>query len=445
MGSFQGDRAEILTKIAEEAHHTGSLPYGQIGSIFTRPWFRRLWVVQEVAMSRSNAVMFYCGDQMIRFELLFTAVDYSNIPNMPPSQRHWFSYLAVPRMLKDAVAFQYEGKPLPVGLTLSAMLATTIWREATDPKDKIFGFYGIAQYLGWPLPEPDYEKPIYQIYTEAARCAIQHDNTLELLESVPGSTHIENLPSWVPDFSQLPSSIFKRSATFAAAGATNLQFYFTESGRRLSLLGRFIDVIDVRGSSLVWGWENTIYKGSMPSPGMVQEAGQTIRQWVHIAQRLPAYLNGEPVSHAFARTLLMDGLRDRNTAQILQLYPEFHSVLTEGDVQLSFANELPHDVLDPEGRKAYMQTATFQAMVEHAIMTNLGRTLVLTAGGMMGTASDLVQLGDIVVIFSGSKVPSILREQGDNFLFLGPAYVHGAMDGELWTDDQSDLHEFSLV
>ena len=38
--------------------------------------------------------------------------------------------------------------------------------------------------------------------------------------------------------------------------------------------------------------------------------------------------------------------------------------------------------------------------------------------------------GDEIVIFSGSKVPIVVRAEGDRYKLLGPCYVHSIMDGE---------------
>lgn len=42
-----------------------------------------------------------------------------------------------------------------------------------------------------------------------------------------------------------------------------------------------------------------------------------------------------------------------------------------------------------------------------------------------------MRTGDIVVVLYGGETPFVLRPRGDEFLLLGPAYVHSIMDGQL--------------
>jgi hypothetical protein len=46
----------------------------------------------------------------------------------------------------------------------------------------------------------------------------------------------------------------------------------------------------------------------------------------------------------------------------------------------------------------------------------------------MGIAPAATEPSDCILF--GSQMPMILREEGDQWLFVGQAYVHGIMDGE---------------
>ena len=50
--------------------------------------------------------------------------------------------------------------------------------------------------------------------------------------------------------------------------------------------------------------------------------------------------------------------------------------------------------------------------------------------GYMGIAPPEVSRGDSVCIFLGTKIPFIVRQEGDHFLLVGEAYVQGLMCGE---------------
>lgn len=65
-----------------------------------------------------------------------------------------------------------------------------------------------------------------------------------------------------------------------------------------------------------------------------------------------------------------------------------------------------------------------------------------------GTAFHMATVGDSIVLLEGAEHPVVLRQKRDKWLFVGPAYVVGIMDGEAWPDDDNglqDLQDFVLL
>jgi hypothetical protein len=63
------------------------------------------------------------------------------------------------------------------------------------------------------------------------------------------------------------------------------------------------------------------------------------------------------------------------------------------------------------------------------------RKFVTTEKGYLGLAPDQVQVGDVVAVLYGGELPMVLRptNKTKEFQFVGDAYVHGIMNGEvLW-------------
>jgi hypothetical protein len=68
----------------------------------------------------------------------------------------------------------------------------------------------------------------------------------------------------------------------------------------------------------------------------------------------------------------------------------------------------------------------------------------ITQQGYIGIGPATMKAGDSVCIYFGARVPHILRPRSDNgYTFIGEAYVHGIMDGELMTEDQ-ESEEFEI-
>ena len=65
------------------------------------------------------------------------------------------------------------------------------------------------------------------------------------------------------------------------------------------------------------------------------------------------------------------------------------------------------------------------------------RTLFTTRHGYMGIGPRWMKRGDSVVIFSGHNAPFVVGEANEYYQLLGPAYIDGMMDGELWDDEKA--------
>ena len=74
-------------------------------------------------------------------------------------------------------------------------------KAATDPKDKVLALHGLLKELDIDVSRPDYAKSVADIYTEITATAIEFDKSFFLLNIVPSDKRREDLPSWVPGFS----------------------------------------------------------------------------------------------------------------------------------------------------------------------------------------------------------------------------------------------------
>jgi hypothetical protein len=84
------------------------------------------------------------------------------------------------------------------------------------------------------------------------------------------------------------------------------------------------------------------------------------------------------------------------------------------------------------------------ATLQHEIFLHTyERTFFTTENGYMGLGPRWSRLGDSIALVAGSKVPFIIRETGQHYTLVGPAYVHGIMQGEAW--DDSHLEPITLV
>lgn len=187
--------------------------------VLSRPWFKRLWVFQEAVLSRVLSVQ--CGYRRIAWD------DFSK--TVVQSKRHHDRYGFSTRDdgKKDIVRdisrarCQYlqkrglhESHPscqLSVAtrnlcmLNILRLLHKGRFLEASDARDKIFGFMGIAEGIDSNDPRfrIDYRLDTHSLYTQFARNMIEATDSLDILSyasfSAPGRpiANIET-PSWAP-------------------------------------------------------------------------------------------------------------------------------------------------------------------------------------------------------------------------------------------------------
>lgn len=296
----------------KEVYATAEIPYVSLeewtalATLFLRPYLRRLWVIQENILS--DTCLGYCG----KFEVPWRAF-------CTVAQQIYFRQLVLGRVTSTefidinspVVAIESEivhltqwkdrlqngdQASMPKTLSLENLLFETWTFRATDPRDKIFGLYGLLLKAG-PVPwKPDYSKSVAQVYAEATKEIIQNANELRMLSAVlDHSLHnIPDLPSWVPDYSVPFCNMM--CANYNAAGTLPQQTIQPSSWNELKVSGVKIDTVLQTGNT---------------TSGPKQMSMFFDARWFELALLLPhPYHNGQTRTEALWRTLCADHKKD---------------------------------------------------------------------------------------------------------------------------------------
>jgi hypothetical protein len=77
------------------------------------------------------------------------------------------------------------------------------------------------------------------------------------------------------------------------------------------------------------------------------------------------------------------------------------------------------------------------AYIQHEFFLNTyHRTFFITRDGYMGICPRWARSSDSVALLAGLNTPFIVREAGEHYSLIGPAYVEGIMLGERWNDNE---------
>jgi len=394
--------------------------------ILRRPWWWRMWVIQEVAVAKSLVVI--CNGHHFSWErLLYTAqwislfgMDVMNAPEEEVEENPFLPNITFKALYRWKLE---HGEPIPIlGLLENASSCL-----ASNPRDMIFSVLGLASDIE-ALPDVNsehklvcsYERSVQEVYTDFAKVHIHTHNSLDVITfSRNYNGRIAGWPSWVPDWSTLrKSSCFSlnkpplRSAArlaidnsyvYQASGGRHPEFEFLQ-GDTLRVSGIRVDTVTQVGEP---------YFDPSP-PG--EKFMRTIGDWQTIAfgegdrRALDSYLGTEQTQwEAFDRTITADvnlaGERSQRHERFLCLHSE--RLVTQDQ----------RDRWNKAMRAVYLRIQR--------------RLFFTTPGGRFGLGPWDTKAGDIVFVLLGCNVPVILRQDGDRWVFVGEAFVLGIMDGEM--------------
>ncbi|KAJ6440201.1 ankyrin and HET domain-containingprotein [Purpureocillium lavendulum] len=233
---FEGSEIEPFSGKAKDKYAEAGVPYISrrewiaLASLFQRQWFRRAWIVQEAILPR--ALLMYTGT---------TLVPWRNLGQVAEAIRHMEAKLgthlstgfiprqdaAVPvnwnmaevskwrRFKSYATEEKDTAQEYRDFFTLRHLLSNFLTFLASDPRDKVFAYYGLLNLFASERRKVDYHMPLSSIYTIATRELIASEGNLAALSlCVYQQQRQPGLPSWVPDFGLGASNAI--STNFAA-------------------------------------------------------------------------------------------------------------------------------------------------------------------------------------------------------------------------------------
>ena len=403
--------------------------------LMERPWWRRVWVIQEVAAARGQ-VWVGCGSSWLRWEtFLGAALAIEHYKDHPFFQRltylgegtKWISDKTNLRMRDDGRMDSWGG--------LLNILYMTESYAATDPRDKVFALLGFTPSLSERI-NPDYRKPVEEIFENLVRDSIRDSGCLMMILFGKKPTRLQ-LPSWVPDFSiDLPRDCYNVSCPMGFFGADGNSWHTL--GVRSA--GCLLNPDDKRGELTVTGF---VYDKPLVL-GSIARADQKDRQWkfFKIITEYTALVDDTDSTHfphlagshrkeCFWQTLIWNANEERYPAPAK--FGTYFTELMESNEILVDLNRPPHVVEEterciPKGDAGQY----YQSFLTHG----LNRRFFITEKGHLASGPAEMEMGDLIAVVLGSKAPLILRRvsnQVENQLryeLVGHAYVHGIMHGE---------------
>ncbi|KAM7184773.1 Heterokaryon incompatibility protein (HET) domain containing protein [Naviculisporaceae sp. PSN 640] len=424
---------------------------------FDRPWFKRVWTVQEVAVAR-KAVLF-CGDEEIPWDEMVSGLEIGISSRLLTSKRALnpdsldFFDPAHAAQLRHTQVLQ--DSPKYSGYNLDSLLSYLLWfrpREATNPLDKVFALLGLIDKHDIIAASivPDYKLTAESLYTSVTIKLLQGTRTLDVLSAPRGSQSSLSLPSWVPNWSD--SSISTMSLTgqsrfnYSATGTSQASVQISPDNRTLYLKGHIIDSIVslapiLQKSSAFYDTPMTSWRDSMQKFSTVldklSDNQKVLMEWEVLATsfNISQYPTGESLTEVFHSTIRAGLPQEYN---MKSYYEDWRGNVLPGNLPKAvdssrhprlfkgavFVQVLQDAWAPREGKKKHEDYPTMA----------YGRRLGKTKGGYLALLPGVTRVGDVVALCEGGKTPLVLRSRGYGNLFelVGDCYVHGVMNGEMF-------------
>ena len=160
-----------------------------IADLLTRPWFRRLWIRQEITLANDDAVV-VVGDQQILWTQLLGAVAMIRskeiLPTLSTSDSDTFrENLTIITTFRRMKA--YRSLPNAIGYTQHCL--------CSDDRDRVYALLGMIESDLAVTVRPDYTLETKDVYRDIALKSAEYYERLFILEFCDMAAE----PTWVPD------------------------------------------------------------------------------------------------------------------------------------------------------------------------------------------------------------------------------------------------------
>ncbi|RBA15907.1 hypothetical protein FPRO05_12128 [Fusarium proliferatum] len=428
----------------------------QLYFFLSKDWWSRVWTVQELVLAKR--VVYHCGWKLISdsdMRNMVSSYNLHKIVNRCCNSTSTSSgdihtdigadLAATMQRLSRIIQFQEHIRR--TALPFDQISLEFNVRNATDPRDKVYGFLGISQ--GVSADSINYKLTTAEVFETTTREFLNYSENLDLLSHCvkfelshrKATKTTSGLPSWVPDWGvrRVPSGgdldqmvyripflqAYKASGELKYVPSTHFdKGILTVSGVLCDTIGNINGQVRNRIFTNTWTaiheWRKLI--------GVDEDPGRP-------------YIAGGTVEDAFWRTICLD-----ISAGSGMLTDVISKPRRAGDGDRSIYLEYWYRELvrhyglqQPDSSQQPFNVMLFE---QHVMKTTAKRRFFISMNGFIGLAPPDAEVGDMICVFAGGKVPYVVRnltkrkqqskglgELGIHCSLLGDAYVHGLMDG----------------
>lgn len=386
-----------------------------VQGILIRPWWSRVWIVQEVAVAKDLIVV--CGRHSVNWDVL-TRFEYF---------AHLYHASEVAQVLRctdknsvrnaqQAGIITYIRNEWQSGKSLMFHQLVLDLRlfNATVAVDKLYAYLGLCVDAGAENLNPDYSKATWQVYAQYTKHIILEQRKLDFICAGNNMKLTDGLPSWVPDFQKANDEI---PNPLKGLGTLMEEILYNVSARKPMAVVFSDDLRTLRATGLLVGTITALapyWDPHRSTADFLEKLPSAFAEWGNFIRKEGNPSNSKYRSDqaqlAFSKTLTADRLLDFKS-RVSRLPPQ------EGALEVC-SKGVPQDFeshADPV-RRERLWHEHIRFWLEGALMY---RCLAFLDNGYLGLLPQIARVGDAACILFGCDTPVVLRSHGEEYNFIG--------------------------
>lgn len=456
--------------------------WDSIQIVLQRPYFRRLWPLQEVLIPGERRTWYFAGAHyahaiLFHHYALFCIKLFGSIDGFHDSLNRRFMQLALrdtdgyrKRLLEQII----DKKDAEPSSELLEIILDSSSMDSTIPHDRIYALRALMKGSDAQALIPNYSTPIKSLWQQVVRLHMQSESPDSVLLALAGRQKCTGLvqleTSWFPDFHYLPSgpSLAKLSMHRAASSSFKLQtsdwISTSTNAKQTGEIHQLFERTDYPNDlRRIKDWVETRPEFARTFKHLdldMQWRSTAFIKWILYPWYYGLWCKLSEVAHAHSKTLIIENLNEfirqgiPGTAKSGIFHEESDIEEVEERtpdvwIQETVGNMQSHIAKFVFRFKGYKPKSPMSS-IDHGPMKSLPfpwerkaswidhhRILCSLEDGRVGWIPDAGRVGDGLWLLEGCSIPFLLRRREDGtFENFGDTYFGGVgMVKPLWKQD----------
>lgn len=447
---------EILSSIELGTKTIRSLPprdhhiWTALVKLFQRPWFRRLWIMQEAILAKGSYVL--CGDRTLTVSIIedfaemiskfYPAILYQHGESNLGTKLSGFVCTSQLKTLRNFL-------PTEDLTFFSSLLSITREREVEEALDRIYGLLALMPKQVLNAVTVSYEWKPWQGYLNFCQWFIQHETSLTLLSMAPSIEPLKELPSWCPNFHSpstegiLYSQSLGYSAGFSDRSNRRSTIRLSEDGNAIMIPGFRLDSVKKVVKSHFAISESASQTENFGPNGTAARNLMWDSECIDLFKEASSTERSTPENlEIHARVLCANHFHPTEPVPPTLSIQASYLSLKEFWIHLS-------SHIDPNEKHTVNTTEEHESQRKYnnAITLQGKRKYFSTVKGRVGMGPSQLQPRDVICVFESGASLFVLRfdTEGKKARLVGDAFMYGCMDLETMPVDPKEAWEEFVV